>query len=84
MFACVLGCNVVSTVLLAPKLSEGADSVRGQLRGDKECFFNGVTNSGSFEKSVGKRCWECASVHTEGGTLKKLDVTRSSYAAFAF
>ena len=46
MFACVLGCNVVSTVLLAPKLSEGADSVRGQLRGDKECFFNGVTNSG--------------------------------------
>ena len=29
-----------------PHLSEGADSMGGQLRGDKECPFCGVTNSG--------------------------------------
>ena len=29
-----------------PNLSEGADSVGGQLRGDKECPFSGVNNSG--------------------------------------
>ena len=28
-----------------PNLSEGADSVGGQLRGDKECPFSGVTSS---------------------------------------
>ena len=37
MFTCVLGRYVASTVfLLVPRLSEGADSVDGQLRGDKE------------------------------------------------
>ena len=29
-----------------PNLSEGADRVGGQVRGDKECPFNGVTKSG--------------------------------------
>ena len=29
-----------------PNLSEGADRVGGQLRGDKECPFSGVTKSG--------------------------------------
>ena len=29
-----------------PNLSEGADRVAGQLRGDKECPFSGVTKSG--------------------------------------
>ena len=29
-----------------PNLSEGADSIGGQLRGDKECPFSGVTKSG--------------------------------------
>ena len=29
-----------------PNLSEGADRVAGQLRGDKECAFSGVTKSG--------------------------------------
>ena len=33
-------------------LSEGADRVGGQLRGDKECPFSGVTKSGKF----GGRC----------------------------
>ena len=32
---------------LYPDLSEGDDSVGGQLRGDKECPFSGVTKSGS-------------------------------------
>ena len=42
-----------------PNLSEGADCVGGQLRGDKECPFNGVTKSGSLEEGAGKRCSEC-------------------------
>ena len=29
-------------------LSEGADRVGGQLRGDKQCPFSGVTKSGTF------------------------------------
>ena len=29
-----------------PNPSEGADSVGGQVRGDKECPFSGVTKSG--------------------------------------
>ena len=37
-----------------PHLSEGADRVAGQLRGDKdnECPFSGVTNSGSVWRTV--------------------------------
>ena len=42
-----------------PNLSEGADRVGGQLRGDKECPFSGVTKSGSLEEGAGKRCSEC-------------------------
>ena len=52
MFTCVLGCYVASTVLLLPKLSEGADRVSGQLRGDEECPFSGVTNSGRVWRKV--------------------------------
>ena len=33
-------------------LSEGADRVGGQLRGDKECPFTGVTKSGRFWRKV--------------------------------
>ena len=47
-----------------PNLSEGADRVGGQLRGDKECPFSGVTKSGrvwrkvpeSDARSVGLEC----------------------------
>ena len=39
---------------------EGADRVGGQLLGDKECAFSGVTKSGSLEEAAGKRCSECA------------------------
>ena len=43
-----------------PNLSEGADCVGGQLRGDKEYPFSGVTKSGRLlEESAGKRCSEC-------------------------
>ena len=39
--------------------SEGAGRVGGQLRGDKERPFSGVTKSGSLEEGAGKRCSEC-------------------------
>ena len=35
-----------------PNLSEGADRVGGQLRGDKECPFSGVTKSGIVWRTV--------------------------------
>ena len=38
----------------------GADCVVGQVRGDKECPFSGVTKSGrGWEEGAGKRCSEC-------------------------
>ena len=52
MFTCVLGCSGASTVFFKnifyqyANLSEGADCVGEQLRGDKECPFSGVTKSG--------------------------------------
>ena len=49
--AWALGCfyNHISTQL---NLSEGADRVAGQLRGDKECPFSGVTKSGRVWRKV--------------------------------
>ena len=35
-----------------PNLSEGADRVGGQLRGDKECPFSGVTKSSRVWRKV--------------------------------
>ena len=35
-----------------PNLSEGADLVGGQLRGDKECPFSDVTKSGRVWRKV--------------------------------
>ena len=35
-----------------PNLSEGTDRVGGQLRGDKECPFSGVTKSGRVWRKV--------------------------------
>ena len=71
MIRCVLGRYVTSTVLLNPNLSEDADSVGGQLRGDKECPFCGVTKSGrvwrkvpeSDVRSVGRNM--CAVTHPQ-------------------
>ena len=35
-----------------PNLSEGADCVAGQLHGDKECPFSGITKSGRVWRKV--------------------------------
>ena len=37
-------CCFQSLISQYPNLSEGVDSVGGQLSGDKECPFSGVTN----------------------------------------
>ena len=55
MFMWVLGHYVASTVLLVLKPFIG-----GQLHGDKECPFSGITNSGSLEEGARKWCPECA------------------------
>ena len=52
-----LGARLLLQSYRYSNLSEGADRVAGQLRGDKECPFSGVTNSG-------KRCSECGSINT--------------------
>ena len=54
IFTFVIGHKVVSTVKVVPRpnLSERADRVGGQLRGDKECPISGVTKFGSLEKRV--------------------------------
>ena len=49
MFTCVLDCFQSYQY---PNLSEGADRVGGQLRGDKECPFSGVTKSGRVWRKV--------------------------------
>ena len=53
------------TVADAPHLSEGADSIDGQLRGDKECPFSVVNPQfwHTLEESAGKRCLEPHSQH---------------------
>ena len=66
MFTCVLGHSYQY-----PNLSEGADRVGGQLRGDKQGPFSGVTKSGrgwrkmpeSDARSVGERpSWMCEKI----------------------
>ena len=52
MFTGMLGRWVASAVLLIPKPFGGADSVSGQLCEDKECPFNGATNSGRVWSKV--------------------------------
>ena len=56
---------VASTVLIEyPSISEGAGSVGGQLRGDKECPFSGVTKSGTVWRKVPE-----SDEHSEGVIL---------------
>ena len=52
MFMCMLGHWVASTVLSAPNPFKGCWRVSGQLRGDKECPFSGVTQSGRVRRKV--------------------------------
>jgi len=48
------GDAILLPVLSVPNLSEGGGSVGGQLRGDEECPFRGVTGCGSFGESAGR------------------------------
>ena len=57
MFTCVLGRLAASTVYQYRNLSEGADRFAGQLRGDKECPFSGVTKSGRVLRKVPECGW---------------------------
>ena len=47
-----LGARLLPQSYQYPNLSEGADRVGGQLRGDKECPFSGVTKSGRVGRKV--------------------------------
>ena len=62
-FTRVLGCCVASTVLILeyPNLSEGAESIGGQRRGDKDRMPLQWLNQcwQSLEEGAGKRCSEC-------------------------
>jgi len=50
-----LGARLLPQSYQYPNLSEGADRVAGQLRGDKECPFSGVTKSGRVWRKVPER-----------------------------
>ena len=52
MFTCVFGARLLPQSYQYPNLSVGADRVAGQLRGDKECLFSGVTKSGRVWRMV--------------------------------
>ena len=47
-----LGARLLPQSYQSPNLSEGADRVGGQLHGDKECPFSGVTKSGRVWRKV--------------------------------
>ena len=56
-----MGARLLPQSYQYPNLSEGADRVGGQLRGDKEYPLSGVTKSGSLEEGAGKSYSECGS-----------------------
>ena len=47
-----LGTRLLLQFYQYPNISEGTDRVGGQLRGDKECPFSGVTKSGRVWRKV--------------------------------
>ena len=51
-YCACLGARLLPQSYQHPNLSEGADRVGGQLRGDKECPFSGVTKSGRVWRKV--------------------------------
>ena len=52
MFTACFGVRLLLQSYQYPNLSECADRVGGQLRGDKECPFSGVTKSGRVCREV--------------------------------
>ena len=48
-------CCTVLIIVSTQTCRKGNDSVIGQLRGNKECFFSGVTSSGCLEEGARKR-----------------------------
>ena len=52
MFTCCLGALLLPQSYQYPNLSEGADRISGQLRGDKDRPFSGVTKSGRVWRKV--------------------------------
>ena len=58
-----LGARLLPQSYQYPKLSEGADRVAGQLRGDKECPFSGVTKTSRVWRKVPESdAWSVTSV----------------------
>ena len=51
-FCACLGARLLPQSYQYPNLSEDTDSVGGQLRGDKECPFSGITKSGRVWRMV--------------------------------
>ena len=47
-----LGVRLLPQSYQDPNLSKGADRVGGQLRGDKECLFSGLTKPGRVWRKV--------------------------------
>ena len=47
-----MGARLIPQSYQYPNLSEGVDRLGGQLRGDKECPFSGVTKSGRVWRKV--------------------------------
>ena len=58
-----LGARLLPQSYQYPNLSEGADRVAGQLRGDKECPFSGVTKSGRVWRRVPESDARSVDVH---------------------
>ena len=52
MFTACLGARLLPQRYQYPNLWEGTDRVGGQLLGDKECPFSGVTKSGRVWRKV--------------------------------
>ena len=71
--SCLRACFGARLFLQYPGLSEGAVRVAGQLRGDKECPFSGVTKSGRVwrkvpengARSVGSKLRSCVRVEVD-------------------
>ena len=75
-----LGARLLPQSYQYPNLSEGADRVGGQLRGDKKCSLSGVTNFGRVWRKVPES--DARSVIARPSMLKRVvpaDSTARSY-----